>query len=86
MQECISDIFWVYQLPLGMRSGVVLPIFLAGLLFFAYTRVTTAYFYAIKKNKYAYLLIYGEPILMTLLILCILGPVFGLYVSGILCR
>lgn len=75
----VFPIFFGVSASVGDEVGVVLPIFLAGLLFFAYTRVTTAYFYAIKKNKYAYLLIYGEPILMTLLILCILGPVFGLY-------
>lgn len=75
----VFPVFFGVSVSVGAEVGVVLPIFLAGLLFFAYTRVTTAYFYAIKKNKYAYLLIYGEPVLMTLLILCILGPVFGLY-------
>lgn len=75
----VFPVFFGVSASVGAEVGVVLPIFLVGLLFFAYTRVTTAYFYAIKKNKYAYLLIYGEPVLMTLLILCILGPVFGLY-------
>lgn len=75
----VFPVFFGVSASVGAEVGGVLPIFLAGLLFFAYTRVTTAYFYAIKKNKYAYLLIYGEPVLMTLLILCILGPVFGLY-------
>lgn len=79
LRRNVFPIFFGVSASVGDEVGVVLPIFLAGLLFFAYTRVTTAYFYAIKKNKYAYLLIYGEPILMTLLILCILGPVFGLY-------
>lgn len=81
MQLCrnLFPEFFGVSKAVGLEVAKVLPIFLAGLIFFAYTRVTTAYFYAVKKNKYAYILIYGEPVLMTLLILFVLGPGLGLY-------
>lgn len=65
----------------GVQAAEALPIFLVGLLFFAYTRATTAYFYAVKKNKYAYILIYGEPVVMAVLLVVILGPMLG--VNGV---
>lgn len=47
----------------------ILPIFLCGYLFISISRVTTAFFYAISENLQAYLLIYGEPLLLLLLLL-----------------
>lgn len=47
----------------------MLPIFLCGYLFVGVSRVTTAYFYAVSKNLHAYLLIYGEPLFLFLLLL-----------------
>lgn len=55
----------------------VLPIFLSGLIFVAFLRVTIAYFYATEQNKLAYLLIYGEPLLLIVLY-CILPNIFGM--------
>ena len=40
-----------------------------GFLFASISRVTTAFFYAINQNVHAYLLIYGEPLLLFLLLL-----------------
>ena len=54
-----------------------LPWFLAALLFLAYVRITTAYFYAAEKTTLSYLLVYAEPV-CTLLLLLILPPVLGL--------
>ena len=54
-----------------------LPWFLAALLFLAYVRITTAYFYAAEKTALSYLLVYAEPV-CTLLLLLILPPVLGL--------
>lgn len=52
------------------NAGVIqyLPFFLATLLFLAFVRITTSYFYATEKNALSYLLVYAEP-LDTLLIL-----------------
>ena len=47
----------------------ILPIFIVGFLFASISRVTTAFFYAINQNVHAYLLIYGEPLLLFLLLL-----------------
>lgn len=61
------------------NTGVAqyLPWFLAALLFLAYVRITTAYFYAAEKTALSYLLVYAEPV-CTLLLLLILPPVLGL--------
>lgn len=47
----------------------ILPIFLSGYLFIAISRVTTAYFYATGTNLKAFILIYGEPLALLLLLL-----------------
>lgn len=61
------------------NAGVIqyLPFFLATLLFLAFVRITTSYFYATKKNALSYLLVYAEP-LDTLLMLLILPPMLKL--------
>ncbi len=50
----------------------VILYFAAGLAFAAFLRVTTSYFYAVEQNLYAYILIYGEPSLLAVLIALIL--------------
>ena len=47
--------------PLAAHS---LPIFILSFPFTAFCRTSTAYFYATQKNRYAYCMIYGEPILL----------------------
>lgn len=54
-----------------------LPLFLATLLFLAYVRITTAYFYATEKIKLSYLLVYAEP-LMSLMFMLLLPQKLGL--------
>ena len=44
--------------------AAVLPLFLAGYPFAALSRVPTAYCYAPEADRWAYLLIYGEPLLL----------------------
>lgn len=55
----------------GEEVGRVLPLFLASLLFLAFSRITTSYLYATEKTALSYLLVYAEPGL-TLLFLLIL--------------
>ena len=50
---------------------------LATLLFLAFVRITTSYFYATEKNGLSYLLVYAEPV-CTLLMLLILPPMLKL--------
>lgn len=61
------------------NGGVIqyLPFSLATLLFLAFVRITTSYFYATEKNALSYLLVYAEP-LDTLLMLLILPPMLKL--------
>lgn len=47
----------------------ILPIFLAGYIFIGYSRTAIAYFYATERNMLAYILIYGEPLCLFLLLL-----------------
>ncbi len=49
--------------------GESLPIFILGFVFVALSRIAISYFYATEKNKYAYLLIYGEPLILAALLL-----------------
>ena len=66
-----------------IRIGAVTAVFLAGYLFVSISRVTTSYFYATGKDLRAYLLIYGEPVLLALLLLFVprLAGIFGTWVS-----
>ena len=46
----------------AVRVAQILPIFIVGFVFVSVSRVTTAYFYAMGKNLWAYVLIYGGTI------------------------
>lgn len=46
-----------------------LPYFLVGILFVSILRVCISYLYAINRSKYASILIYGEPVVLLLLLL-----------------
>lgn len=61
------------------RVAAVLPVFLAGLLPVAFSRMTTSYFYATAHNSGAYLLIYGEPLLLFALLLVLPGAAGGIW-------
>ncbi len=74
---CMAGIFLLrHKIPVffGTSETVaaevtdVLVVFIAGFIFIAFLRITTAYFYAVKDNKSAYLLIYGEPCVLALLV------------------
>ena len=54
----------------------VLPIFLFGLIFYAFSRITTSGFYATENNLYSYLCVYAEPALL-LILLFLLPLVLG---------
>ena len=54
--------------------AAVLPVFLFGLLFYAFSRVVTAGFYATERTLFSYLAVYSEPALM--LVLLFILPVF----------
>ena len=47
----------------------ILPVFLFGLFFYAFSRITTSGFYATEKNIYSYICVYAEPALLLLLLL-----------------
>lgn len=51
--------------------AAAMPVFLCGYLFLAFSRVTTAVFYATEKTAYSYMLVYMEPALQVLLLLAL---------------
>lgn len=66
-----------------------LPIFVSGFLFVAFCRVTTSYFYAAQKNMAAYIMVYGEPILLILLLAAVLPQIMklqGVWVSAVMAQ
>ncbi len=77
--SCKSKIGILFGALAETNAGVIqyLPFFLATLLFLAFVRITTSYFYATEKNALSYLLVYAEP-LDTLLMLLILPPMLKL--------
>lgn len=62
--------------PLVSRDvAEVLPIFLAGLIFYAFSRIATSYFYATEQSLFSYICVYAEPVFLFLLLLFV--PHFG---------
>ena len=64
----------------------VLPIFLLGMAFSGLSRAAISYFYATEKNRRAYILIYGEAIMLAILLMIIprnIG-IMGTWISIIL--
>ena len=76
----LAGIFGVSSQVQEMYETVILY-FAAGLVFAAFLRVTTSYFYAVEQNLSAYILIYGEPSLLAVLIALVLPGLLGL--SGV---
>lgn len=60
-----------------------LPYFLATLLFLAFVRITTAYFYAAEETVLSYILVYAEPVctLLLLLILPLFWKITGVWLA-----
>lgn len=60
-----------------------LPYFLATLLFLAYVRITTSYFYATEKTALSYVLVYAEPVctLLALVVLPLLCALEGVWLA-----
>lgn len=89
----LCAVIWIFRekIPLifGASEAVarevseIMPIFLVGLLFAGFSRITTAYFYATEQVRFAYLLIYGEPVilLLSLLILPQFVGIVGTWIS-----
>lgn len=56
----------------------VLIYFSIGALALSFCRVTTSYFYSIRANRFAYVMVYGEPVLLTLLLTACLPWLWGM--------
>nr|UWI49569.1 MATE family efflux transporter [Clostridioides difficile] len=77
LKDKIPNFFGVSDVVAQSISSV-LPIFISGFLFIAFLRITTSFFYAVRKNLLAYILIYGEPLLLTALVALVLPNILGL--------
>lgn len=64
----------------------VLPIFLAGLIFYAFSRIITSYFYATEQSLFSYICVYAEPVFLFLLLLVVpkAGGQAGVWFSMVL--
>lgn len=71
----LGELFGVSE-ETGILVAQVLPVFLVGLVFYAFSRITTSGFYATEKNVYSYLCVYAEPAAL-LLLLFILPAIEG---------
>ena len=60
-----------------IETGNVISMFLVGVVFLAFTRITTSGFYASENNLFSYILVYAEPVLLFVFLL-VLPPIFGL--------
>lgn len=65
----------------GAMVSSALPLFAASAFFIAFLRVTTSYFYSMRCHVPAYILVYGEPLGLMLMVGFLLPPVLGL--SGV---
>ncbi|NLB89681.1 MAG: MATE family efflux transporter [Clostridiales bacterium] len=62
----------------GALVAAVLPLFCVTFLLYSFSRITTSYFYATMQNRLSFLTIYGEPVLVFLLLQYLLAPTLGL--------
>lgn len=62
----------------GEIVASALPILMTGAVCIAFLRVTISYFYSTHYHIPAYILVYGEPIGLALLLLFVFPPIFGL--------
>lgn len=67
LKSSIPNVFGASQEVASMVMHSI-SFFVFGFLFIAFCRVTTSYFYATQKNIFAYIMVYGEPILLLLLL------------------
>lgn len=72
------------------NAGVAqyLPYFLTTMLFLAFVRITTSYFYATEKTVLSYVLVYAEPLctLLLLLVLPLLLDLEGVWLAVLLAQ
>ena len=79
-QTWFPTIFGASADAIGLAARV-LCLIVAGYPGIAVIRVTIAYFYSIGFDRYAYVLVYGEPLLMVVLLLAL--PLLGLGLDGV---
>lgn len=67
---CRNGIGVLFGAPetVSLAVGTDLYIFLAAVPFLAFLRVTTAGFYATEQTRFSYMIVYGEPIFLALLL------------------
>ena len=79
-----APLFFGASAPVARAAGGALPLFLLGLFCAAFLRVLTSRFYATGANGRAYLLIYGEPLFLALLLAGLphFGGIWGVWASA----
>ena len=59
-------------------AAKAMPVFTIGFIPIAFCRVTTAYFYATQRNRPAYVMVYGEAVLLALLLAFVFPRMIGM--------
>ena len=72
----VGELFGASE-AVGRSVARVLPLFLAGVSFLAFTRITAASFYATEESRLSYILVYAEPLFL-LAFLLLMPRFFGL--------
>ena len=66
-RDSLGELFGASR-QVGHVVAQVIPIFLLGLVFYSFSRITTSSFYATENNLYSYLCVYAEPSLLLILL------------------
>ena len=82
VRNVISGVFGA-SAEVSAEVGRILPVFIAGFVFVAFSRIATAFFYATDSSRRAYIIIYGEPVCLLVLLLFLpdLLGVFGVWLA-----
>ena len=76
-REIIPTVFGASPDTVATVSRVLIY-FSIGALALSFCRVTTSYFYSIRANRFAYVMVYGEPVLLTFLLTTFLPRMWGM--------
>ena len=68
LRDRLGNIFGASE-QVNTMAGTCMPIFIAGLIFLAYTRIVTSCFYATEKSIFSYIMVYSEPVFRFVLLI-----------------
>lgn len=67
--RCQIPVFFGASTEAGALTAHMLPLFSIGAVFLSFCRISTSYFYSIRRNSLAYILVYGELVFLGIFLL-----------------